>query len=87
MQNADDLPAQVLAPTTVDTELHGKNSDAGFMKVSHGPESQKLRKINFFWEMVSGLCFSIERRAFRRNDLIIGRHSTELNSNSQLQAS
>ena len=50
------------------------------MKVSHDPESQTPRKIGFFWEMVSGLCFSIERRAFRRNGLIIVRHSTELHS-------
>merc|ERR1739838_376553 len=38
---------------------------------------EEYRKIGFFWEMDSGKCFRIERRAFERNGLMIMRQTTE----------
>ena len=49
-------------------------------EVSHDPDSQMPRKFGFFWKMVSGLCFSIERRTFERSGLIIVHQSTEFDS-------
>jgi len=39
---------------------------------------EEYRKIGFFWEMDSGKCFRIERRAFQRNGLMILRQATEV---------
>lgn len=39
---------------------------------------EEYRKIGFFWEMDSGKCFRIERRAFERNGHMILRQSTEV---------
>nr|O77206.1 RecName: Full=Dinoflagellate luciferase [Lingulodinium polyedra]AAC36472.1 luciferase [Lingulodinium polyedra] len=39
---------------------------------------EEYRKIGFFWEMESGRCFRIERRAFERNGLMIMRQATEV---------
>jgi len=39
---------------------------------------EEYRKIGFFWEMDSGRCFRIERRAFERNGLMIMRQTTEI---------
>nr|AAL40676.1 luciferase [Pyrocystis lunula] len=42
---------------------------------------EEYRKIGFFWEMESGRCFRIERRAFERDGLMIMRQSTEIGGN------
>merc|ERR1739844_798039 len=42
---------------------------------------EEYRKIGFFWEMDSGRCFRIERRAFERNGLMIMRQTTEFDGN------
>ena len=39
---------------------------------------EEYRKIGFFWEMDSGKCFRIERRAFQRNGLMFLRQATEV---------
>merc|ERR1712127_266226 len=39
---------------------------------------EEYRKIGFFWEMESGKCFRIERRAFQRNGVMIMRQATEV---------
>merc|ERR1719220_1006181 len=39
---------------------------------------EEYRKIGFFWEMDSGRCFRIERRAFERNGYMILRQATEV---------
>jgi len=39
---------------------------------------EEYRKIGFFWEMESGRCFRIERRAFERNGVMIMRQATEV---------
>merc|ERR1719189_915853 len=40
---------------------------------------EEYRKIGFFWEMDSGRCFRIERRAFERNGYMYLRQATEVN--------
>merc|ERR1712242_37901 len=40
---------------------------------------EEYRKIGFFWEMDSGKCFRIERRAFERDGLTVLRQATEVN--------
>jgi muconolactone delta-isomerase len=39
---------------------------------------EEYRKIGFFWEMDSGKCFRIERRAFERNGIMFLRQATEV---------
>jgi len=39
---------------------------------------EEYRKIGFFWEMDSGKCFRIERRAFERDGLMVLRQATEV---------
>ena len=40
---------------------------------------EEYRKIGFFWEMDSGRCFRIERRAFKRGPYMFLRQATEVN--------
>merc|ERR1719414_2647349 len=39
---------------------------------------EEYRKIGFFWEMETGKCFRIERRAFERNGFMFLRQATEV---------